>query len=359
MKLSPHPVTWRLKGLVLALVVLPALASGVAAEDTQPKPEEGFGGLSALAEAFEQIGDWDQQYEPIAEATKRLWEQNEWNDEADIYARDSLLEVARIPPWELSRRIDKLTTLSEERYDLTPRQAQAFRRRAVHDVSRFMFRHAGVILKQTREMIGARGAGEPLTAEQVARWTRENEPLMQDAKHVFAEFLDDFEGTMTPEQKELLARDRRSADKLLRYVDEQRAQWAEGKWDPTQWGMQDNPAQRQSNSKNPGQARRQGSLAQVTRWKDYDPKTWITYLRHFEQKYALDPGQTTAAKSIHAETFERAEAYMHSRAAELAVVPEDERDTHPAFAPVRALFSELQGRFDALLTKQQRAAQEP
>ena len=359
MKLPSHPAAWRLAGLALALIVLPAPVSGVAAEDTPRKPEEALGGLSALAEAFEQIGDWDQQYEPIAAATKRLWEQNEWNDEADIYARDSLLEVARIPPWELSRRIDKLTTLSEERYDLTPRQAQAFRRRVVHDASKLMFRHAGVILKQTREVIGARGAGEPFTAEQVARWTRENEPLMQDAKRVFVEFLDDFERTMTPEQKAILARDRRSADKRLGYMDEQRALWAEGKWDPAQWGLQDDPVQRQSASKNPGQARRQGSLAQVTRWKAYAPKTWIAYLRHFEKQHALDPAQATAAQSVHAETFERAEAYMHSRAAELAVVPEDERDTHPALAPVRALFWELTERFDALLTKQQRAAQEP
>jgi len=343
----------------LALIVLLTPVGGWVEDRTPPKPEEAFGGFSALAEAFEQIGDWDEQYEPIAAATQRLWEQNDWNEEADLYARDAVLEVARIPPWELSRRLEKLSEICDERYSLTPRQGQAFRRRVVQDAGKLMFRHAGLIIKQTREVIGARASGEAFTAEQVARWTQESEPLMQDAKQVFVEFLDDFERTMTPEQKAILARDRRSADKRLRFMDEQRAQWAQGKWDPSKWGLQDDPAHRPSAEKPEAQGGRQGSLAQVTRWRSYAPKTWIAYLRHFEKQYSLDPAQATAAESIHAETFERAEAYMQGRAAELAVVPEDERDTHPAFAPVRALFSELTERFEALLTKQQRARQEP
>ena len=357
MKLFVHPAVWYFGEV--ALVVLLAPAIGRAQEQGQPKSEDALGGLSSLAEAFQQIGDWDEQYEPIATATRRLWEQNDWNEEADVYARDALLKVARIPPWELGRRLDKLTELSAERYSLTPRQTQAFRRRVVTDASKFMFRHAGVILEQAQEMIAARGSGEPFSAEQVARWTRENEPLMQDGKRVFAEFLDDFELTMTPEQKAILARDRRSADKRLRYLDEQRAQWAQGNWDPSAWGLPDDPALRPDASKPAPQVGRQGSLAPVTRWKDYDPKTWIAYLRHFERQYALDPGQTTAAESIHAETLERAETYMQGRAAELALVPEEDRDTHPVFAPVRALFSELQERFAALLTRAQRTEQEP
>ena len=338
--------------------MLPVFGVARAEEQAGPKSKDPFSGFSALAEAFEQIGDWDQQYEQIAAASGRLWEENGWNDEADLYARDAFLKVACIPPWEIGRRLEKLTEICEERYDLTPRQTQAFRRRVVYDVSKMLFRHGGLIIEQTREYVSAIGSGESISAEQVAQWTRENEPLMQDAKQVFVEFLDDFERTMTPEQRAILARDRGSADKRIRYVEEQRAQWAQGKWDPSKWGLQDDPTPRPPPEKPAAQGGRQGSLAEVTRWKDYDPGTWIAYLRHFQQQYALDPGQTTAAESIHTETAERAEAYMQGRAAELGLVPEEDRDTHPVFAPVRALFSELQDRFSALLTSEQRKGRE-
>ncbi len=74
----------------------------------------------------------------------------------------------------------------------------------------------------------------------------------------------------------------------------------------------------------------------------------------FKRRYGLDAGQITAARSIHAELFERATAYAESRAEELRPVPPAERASHELYEPIRGFFFELQTRLEVIPTSSQR-----
>ena len=341
------------------------VALAIADEEPEELVRKWFAGLT------EQFGglDWEHEYPFIARAIENVWARNGWNEEADRYARDLVNEVAAIPPWEFRKRFDLFTRRVGERYQLTPLQIERFQRLVMREIGRILPRHSGVILGQAIEALKTRGASQPFTAEQVARWTKAGEPLFKDARASFDFVAREFSSGLTAGQRRIWDRDLAAANKRWNDIETARGRWIQGGWQADDWGLQGDPIQQGTGrgaAVEPPRAVKltdgAGAPAQVERlprWRAYDPSTWFAYVLDFEKRFNLDDGQTSAARSIHAELVGRAAAYTQAHAEQMRKVPPDERDTNEAYAPIRAYFTELQARLEAIPTTAQRNRESP
>ena len=335
-----------------------------AAEEPEELVRTWFAGLT------EQFGglDWDHEYQFIARAIENVWARNGWNEEADRYARDLVNEVAAIPPWEFRRRFDLFSRRVGERYHLSPPQIEMFERLVMREIGRILPRHSGVILGQAIEGLQTRGANQPFTAEQVARWTKAGEPLFKDARKSFDLVAGELSSSLSPSQRRIWDRDLAAANKRWKDIEAARGRWAQGGWQADDWGLQDDPIQqgtaRGGDFAPSGAVRSPGAdtppqVERLPQWVAHDPSTWFAYVLDFEKRFKLDPGQASAARSIHAELVGRAAAFTQIHAERLRKVPPGERKADEAYAPIRAYFTELQGRLEAIPTTAQRNRRNP
>lgn len=321
--------------------------------------------LEPLSETFSGF-DWDAEQPNIQRSITNIWSSNDWNDEADLFARDVATEVTAIPPWRMAARLELMTKRVAARYDFTPEQQSRFQAALMGEAVGFMLRHAGDLLAYSQEAVETRANGQPFSAEQVARWAKEYRPVMDDVRVTIERFVGRMEPDLTPRQRKLLQRDHVSYEKRRRTIDEAMSEWAKGKWQPAHWGLEDDPIQTaKRGSQTPddpsrriaplyGRTQKNRAKVVIPKWVDYDPPTWFAYVLEVEKRYRLDAGQMGTAESIHAELLERASAYQVSHATELAAVAPAQRATAEAYERVRDIFRELQARLDALPTTSQR-----
>ncbi|MBI4719222.1 MAG: hypothetical protein HY763_15600 [Planctomycetes bacterium] len=319
--------------------------------------------------------DWAREYPAVERAMTNIWRDQGWGEEADRFALELVRDVSRLPPWDLPGRFDVISAGVARRYGLSAEQKERFQRMVLRETALLLTRNAEVILRQTSESLQARGQGVPFAPEQIARWTKESEPLLADARDSFQRMLGELRQAFTEDQQRILDRDVASYEKRMAHLDRMRARWAEGRWSAEDWGLQDDAvqaraaaaAEKAAGSGGAAPPRGAGSdlapaaaplpphaPAVPTRWYAHDPATWIAYRLHVQRRYALEAGQVTAAESIHEELLERARAYVEPRRSELDAVAAGDRATHAAYAPLRELFAELQVRLEALPTTTQR-----
>ncbi len=273
--------------------------------------------LEPLANSFAKF-DWEAEHPNIKRAIVNVWNSNGWNDEADRFARELASEVSAIPPWRLTARLDLVTDRVAGRYDFSPDQRSRFQGALLREAGELLVRHGATILAHSKEAFQTRASGKPFTAEQVARWAKQGEPLLSDMRNSAERFIAQLEPTLTPQQREVLKRDQASYKKRLHRLNETVSAWASGKWQPADWGLQDDPIQSRGRAPmNPfelireaapswtGASASRGKVV-IPRWLDYDPTTWFAYVLEVEKRYRLDAAQMGTAESIHAELLERA-----------------------------------------------------
>jgi len=88
----------------------------------KPKGAAPVGGIEDIARELKKFGPWEKRIKFIDTAMDNVWEANGWNDESDRFALSTAKEVARIPPWKVTDRLDRFTGLIAQRYSLSPRQ---------------------------------------------------------------------------------------------------------------------------------------------------------------------------------------------------------------------------------------------
>ena len=350
---------------VLLSVVLLSTHGGTAAPPTDPDEQ-----LPDLARRFNetqgilrQLGDWEHEAELGRNYFDRVWSENGWDSDADQFARQVGQAVVEIPPWNLQGRLKRFGDLIQERYQLDESQRRVLAGAVQRELIGLAVRHAGTIFQQTREMVGARVRGEPFTAEQIAKWTSDSEPLMADGRRSVQHIAERLGKALTPDQQELLADDLKSFEKRKAFYNRLRADWADGRWKAEDWGLENDPVQRgttgggtrptSENVSDPGQPDRPS-----TRVLPYDETTWGRYATDFITRYGLDPSQKRAVQSILTELVARAGEYRQAHRAELDAIPLPERATHTSLAPIRTLFLELKQRLGTVPTGAQRAAAE-
>lgn len=306
--------------------------------------------------------DWEQEYASIKTAINNFWRQNGWDDEPQRFARDLALEVTAIPPWQFMQRFERFNQRVAERYDLTPTQRFQLQGGMIREAGRLLIGHADMIFDQAGEILEARREGRAFNADDIARWTKESEPLMTDARAVVDRLSAEMRASMNAKQRQVFDRDLKAFEKRWARIQEMRSQWAEGKWKAEDWGLQDEPQQRGAGPADSLRGAPASSplgpvmpdAATIPRWVPHDPSTWFAYVLEVKRRYHLDAGQMTTAESIHAELVARATTYASRDGHRLLNIPEAERAAHPAYEPIRDLFQELKDRLDAVPTTAQR-----
>ncbi len=362
---SPRPIA-------LALLIVCAIAhaqedADAPRQDRRESSRNTLGPLHEITRQIKKFGPWDQQIEIIEPAIDRLWEQNGWTDDADLFARDTSKDVARIPPWRVMERLTRLTDLVGQRYHLSDQQKMSLQGSILSETTSLLIEHGPTLMEQVRKAVDRsaeyrdRGPTREELAAFMAEWTRATEGLHQDALKATERIRAGLEAGMDPSQRELLNRDLPTLEKLTRFANDQREAWARGQWKPSDWGLRDEDLawRRGAVSDTSGaEAPVQSGEAQPppSRWLAYEPATWIAYVRHNTTLYRLDEPQQAALMSIHTELFERATAYISQRGETLSAVTGAARATDDAWAPVRACFGELTERMAAIPTQAQRDA---
>lgn len=332
-----------------AVIVVSCAASVVAQE--KPAAEQRREDVGTLFDELRKIGDWDREYELIAPSIEDLWKSRGWDEEADVFARDAVLKVAKIPPWQVMQRLQTMTELVRDRYGLTPEQTSKFQQGVLREVGGMLFKNAPLLARQTREFLETRDADQPFTPEQVQKWTIEAEPLIADGQQRMDRLIAEMRDSMSPEQRAILERDVKSYEKRIKYMTELQEKWKKGRWEPADWGIDKSGRWR---PRRDGDGPVDVPVRLTGSWKDYDPATWPAFATFVEGHFSYDPGQRESTRSILTEVTGRAEDYIRTNKESLESVSPDDRATSPAWAPVRNLFQELELRSLALRTASQR-----
>lgn len=359
-RLTESHVVW---GLVPVFLMIAGVAGGQPASERGEADQPRIGSFEALTESAQGL-DWEQESRRWLQAVDKVFERRGWTSESHQYARSMIHDVTAVPPWDIVGRFNVITECMRGRYDLSPEQVSRLKSTMAREWGGLLMQHGGTILEQTTEILQTRVANKPFTAEQVARWTKESEPMMR-ASHESAERVrSDVDALLRSDQRELWDRDWDAFLERWDAVDAMRSEWAQGKWDAAEWGLEEDPIQRGVPAEETqgaaqyeppsDEARSRRANAQPTKWLAHDPSTWVAYIRDMKERCTFSPGQTDAAWSIHAELVERATAYIETHAAQLESVPDSERSTDEGYEPVRTIFEELRERLHAMLTDRQR-----
>jgi hypothetical protein len=321
----------------------------------------GVEAIAGIGRQVQKLGEWDEMYEMLAPGFDAIWEQNAWNEEADQFALETLHELASIPPWQIQQRMDFLLETIRGRYDLTDAQYNDVRARFQGMIGELAWKHGGTIFRQTREAVQTRLDGRPFTPEQIARWTRESEPLFAMMRERVDGHIEDLAKSFTPQQSATLERDLASYRRRITLFEEMRGRWAQGQWRPEDWGLHADPLHEPILQRRADLLAKADAAREIGRGVfDYAEDSWSRYVREFIRRYQLNDAQAEAAWSILRELTRRAEDYRRRYELTLAEIPANQRATATAYAPLRAMFAELQRRLEPIPTQaQRRRAQKP
>ncbi|HVP10022.1 MAG TPA: hypothetical protein VMV94_02425 [Phycisphaerae bacterium] len=288
-------------GVVLFALGLPAQA--------QNQPEvtpQDIEQLKEVQKNADLIGSWDQQYVVIDQATNNVFQQQGWTSEPDQYAQTLMRDVGRIPPWKPQERQEAFMNALQARYNLSPDQRSNMNSEIQRETLLVTAKHFKEILPVAMEVVKTRAANEPFTPEQVQRWSTAIKPIMADALDSMQRVTGNLKKTMTPEQQQLLDADVSALVKRHHDVTEMVKRWEQGGWNPTDWGLQDDPihlaamdAYRRSNAaKDALVAAANEKKIAIDNINPTDDSAWDRYVKLFCDKYGCTDVQRTAAQAI-------------------------------------------------------------
>lgn len=282
----------------LLAVPLRAEVSGTAEDETTPyiRDREIIQQLREINRTIRRLGDWEAQAEVITRVQDALWRRNGWDSEADRFALEVAQQIARIPPWQIEARwqyaIDALT----RRYRLTPEQQEYVTRLLIEEANEVVRQYAPAMFPIGWEALRTRLAGRPFTPEQVARWTRQLAPMLEDMERRTARLAQQFREVLTEEQQATLDRDLAALDRRMDFVRQGWQRWQQGRWDPREWALDLDPIHQQALN---GDAGQEHVLAAATQpaggMADTVLDAWERYVREFIARYDLDEAQQTSA----------------------------------------------------------------
>lgn len=369
------------------------------AEPLEAQPRRAMPLLERIAQrAAETVGGddaWGELHAELVPALIQVFERNGWTSESDRFALDLTIDVGTIPPWDLDGRMEVFRARVGERYGLDAEQEEVLLALAAREFQHFFVRHAAQLMPHMLEALQTRVAGEPFTPEQVARWAEDFAPLMVEARERFERNSAEFVEVLTPEQRAVVTQDLAAARRRMERMEQLGTSWAEGDWDPADWGLDQDPIQTgtarspaaqhvdtatadapaasgaaparpsaSSDKPRPDAPATQPAPAP----EDNDP--WAVYVREFIQRYLLTEQQQRRAWIIHDSARARRAIVdeRHRRRTERlasADPPTDRVNRLMAEAErahatlVETLFTDLKRRLDRLPTRTQRATAEP
>jgi hypothetical protein len=367
-------------GLILLAIGTPLRAQDWTPEPgagdlPKPPPQEVLKLDREVGELAQQLGDWSGQYPVIEDVVRNIWKDNGWTSEADLFARDTAMEVSRIPPWQFNQRMTKLADAIDGRYQLNDQQRGQLRTLVYKESLHMLGRYGATTLGNFREMLQSRLDGEPITPEQVARWEKAMDPLIGDLRKDIERLRGEFGGMLNEDQKKILERDLQSANRRMDHYLKAREAWKRGEWQASDWGLQDDPVQngRGSGGKPETLAGKSAAGGGADKPKSatptsaipegvalaFDESTWETFVRAFIAHYMLDASQEKKCLAIMDGLVEQARHYRQRHKEELEKITHMAAMSAQAYEPIRMLYLDLKKRLDPIPTDAQvRAAAE-
>lgn len=199
--------------------------------------------ISKVASLAQQLGDWSVQAELGRTAVEKVFQRAGWDSEEDLFAFEMFRAMDSRPPWAMQERMDTFFSLLTGRYQLNPEQRTRLKELFYRESVGLFSQHADAILTYSTEMLEARIAGQPFSPEQVARWSKLAEPVMNDGLARMTRATEELMEDMSAEQQAVVRADLRAADRRLNAVGEMMQEWKQGRWEPSDWGMEEDPIQ--------------------------------------------------------------------------------------------------------------------
>jgi hypothetical protein len=199
--------------------------------------------MMRLMRSTRQLGDWNEHHGYLMDAIHRVYERNGWDTEEDQFSLELVETVEALPPWDIPGRFDTFMGMVGDRYLLNEEQEGWLRQRLMADGIAVFQRNMGRVMQYAPEIISTRASGQPITAEQVARWSQLAGPVVEDVQRTMTSAATEFMNQLDPEQRDLVQADLKAAEKRITRVRDGMREWQAGKWDASQWGMDDDPIQ--------------------------------------------------------------------------------------------------------------------
>jgi len=329
-----------------------------------------------LMERTKQMGPWEEYEQVSREATDNVFQQQGWTSESDQFALEIVHDVNRIAPWNFRERQDVFMNHLQTRYDLTEHQKRNLSGDIQREAMMVAMKHFRETAPIAMEMISTRARGEPFTPEMVQRWSQKLDPVLADARASLERVAKRLGDTMSQSQRERLERDLKATlhrhDDVVKMV----AEWKQGKWTPTDWGLQNDPVHAaqmaEINRRNAERNARvfikvaEGPLAGAA--TPTDESSWERYVRLFCVKYQCDKRQTDVAHAILKSSEKEARNIRAARKSELEKIAtlirsSETKDRHGELtarrdrllAPIGAVFERMCRRLEAkVITREQR-----
>ncbi|MCH8881072.1 MAG: hypothetical protein IID34_14480 [Planctomycetes bacterium] len=348
-----------------------------------------------MLDGLNRLGPWEEHYSYMMDAFERVFERNDWVSDSDLYALDMVREIEALPPGDFGGRLNKMKQMLGDRYLLTEEQENRFGQTIMREAVGVFMRHSDRIMEYSMDAINTRAAGEAFTPEQIAKWVKLSEPVVRDAAARMEVGVRQMMVDLEPEQRELMQRDLDAAKRRISRVQELSKDWAKGKWDPADWGMEDDPIQvageraaaeakeaaiadkaaaqaDERAERDIAESRRDSDRAQrqyeeqVIVETDADDDAWAAYVKSFIRKYRLNEAQQNRAWAIYRDVKgygdklrTRAEKKTAGLKAERAKADASRRSSidrriQEAAEPLRRVFDQMKRRLDRLPTRAQR-----
>lgn len=219
------------------------VAVAAVAQPAEPPPPTWRDQATRLLGGLAQLSDWETHRTYLLDAVEKVYERNGWTSEADRFSLEVIREVNAIPPWQPLERFTVLSELVSARYDFDARQEEVFRDLVIRSSNEMFSKHADRILEYSLDAIQTRAAGEPFTAEQVARWAQLSQPVFMDGRHLINRNAGMMLAALREDQRPLMEADMAALNRRANDMEVMTARWAAGQWQPADWGMDEDPIQ--------------------------------------------------------------------------------------------------------------------
>ncbi|MGD8452764.1 MAG: hypothetical protein PVJ57_13170 [Phycisphaerae bacterium] len=367
--------------LAASCLAVVAVAQPPEEEDTDERPYAALQrNVRNLFEAFRGLSDWDTHRELMIESVEKVYARNGWDSEPDMFSLSLIHGVNEIPPWRPQERFETLIQIVSDRYLLDERQEDVLRNTMVREATRMFMRHSGRIAQYAGEAIRTRAAGEPFTPDQVARWVKLAEPVMEDMRSRSAELSTELMAELDPDQQLLLEADMAAFTRRLDGMQEMAQHWANGEWTPEDWGLEDDPIQlgqlqqppdtvvegTEQAPANTDFGRPPPRVVEPPRQRpeqvagddeaagDNDP--WAQYVRRFIARYRLNNDQRSRAWKIYRDARTRGDHYRRRFGEQIDAARRrlSVSDDEAARARLRNIETQMQASLDRLFEQLRR-----
>ncbi|MCB9856085.1 MAG: hypothetical protein H6818_10405 [Phycisphaerales bacterium] len=286
---------------LVAAVALAPIAGRAWADDAAKKKGNLLDQIKTLQEKAKSIeNNWSIEAMRLKEAHQIMFQRNGWTSESDQFALNLINEISTYGPFEAEAREGVFLNGVQSRFGLSEDQVDLLNDEMRSESIAFTVKHFDKLMPVAMEAVQAKAAGEPFTPEMIAKWSRQLEPVMEDALAGVNRVKDKLEATMDESQKAMLEKDMAAVVKRHNDIKTQVQKWKRGEWTPYDFGMENDPTyasviREYLPPKDKSVPNREELVVEVTR---RDQSLWAKYVADFVNKYDCDEGQRNAAAAI-------------------------------------------------------------